>query len=140
MESAKILVPFIASLDPLWADELDIMGKERGWDPLQIIGALCGYTLEQQAHMWIPQHPFFSDNHHPTGSDVECRQCKKIFKAPYPGAFICSNYCAEIYYPMAARPPETPQVKIDDSIKYPKAPKEKGDGKSWRKAQFTPEA
>lgn len=104
MESAKLVVPFIASLDPLWSDEIEVMRKERGWDDLQILGALCGYTLEQQAHMWIPQHPFFSDNHIPAGARQVCVVCDKEWIVAYPGQPVCSNACAEAYYAKKSNP------------------------------------
>lgn len=98
IESARILLPFIASLDPLWRDEIDVMRSERGFDELQTIGALVGYTLEQQAHMWIPQHPFFSDTHRPAGTRQACPQCGEGWIVAYPGQPVCSNACAIAFY------------------------------------------
>jgi hypothetical protein len=98
VESAKILLPFIASLDPLWRDEIDCMKQERGFDDLQCLGALVGYTLEQQAHMWIPRHPFFSDTHMAAGTKRECPECHKEWIVAYPGQPVCSNRCAASYH------------------------------------------
>ena len=97
-ESANILVPFIKELDPLWADYIEVMRAERGFDNLQIMAALVGYTLDQAGHMWVPQHPFFFDTHKPAGSKSPCKQCGLDFIAPYPGAQLCGNDCAYTYY------------------------------------------
>lgn len=95
-QAAALVLEYLSSLDPQWRIRIQVAQEERHWDKLQTLCQLAAYTLEQNAHLWIPPHPAFEADYHPTGSTALCPVCQKEFISRYPGQPFCSNSCAQV--------------------------------------------
>jgi len=96
-QAAHIILMWLGSLDTRWATNIQVAREERHWNDLQIIGQLASYTLDQNAHLIVPQHPAFEiggSRGGGTGSMLACPHCEKPFIARYAGQPYCSNACA----------------------------------------------
>lgn len=82
-EYARAFIEFVAALDPAWAKRIESARAERGWTDLQMVTAWVARTLENEAHMTAPPHPFFQPAFRP--STGKCAGCGKRFKPEFAG-------------------------------------------------------
>ena len=98
LKAASTVLAYIGSLDPTWAERIQITKDEFHYDDLQCVGCYIANQLEAGLHTVIPRHPFFEPGFEPQSGPHTCLQCKVQFKPDYPGQPLCSNACAIKYY------------------------------------------
>ena len=98
LKAASVVLAYMGSLDPTWAERIKITKDEFGYDDLQTCGAYIANQLEQGLHTVIPRHPFFEPGFIPPSDKHICPVCEKPFQQSYPGQPICGNICAAAYY------------------------------------------
>lgn len=105
--ACALLYDKIASMSMEWSQKLDAMRQERGLRPDQIICALIANSLDLSMHMTIPaDHPYFSENFKPGGSNFNCIICNSPQSRNYPGqppvCITADNKCANKFNSLAA--------------------------------------
>jgi len=107
---AERILDWLKNLDATWKNRIEALVEERKLEPLQVIGVLCSWSLENGMHMEIPVLPQLLDGFSPAGTTAECPQCLTEYVMEYPGKPYCGNDCAD-----AARRGEPPKyIVIDD--------------------------
>lgn len=96
--AAQRILDFCNGIDPAWSERLRAVREERGFSPLQTVGAFVGYVLDNSFHMEIPTHPYFHDGKFAASRERECPECHQTFKALHPGQVCCSNPCGRVYF------------------------------------------
>lgn len=96
-EAAEMVYDWIAGLEPLWGERLQIMRDERGLTKLQCLGSLIAYPLEHALHMTVVQHPAFEGTLWQPGGKLTCPNCAMEYEPPYPGMPYCGGACAAAY-------------------------------------------
>lgn len=98
----SVILAYFKSLDPGWAAKIEAVQDERHFSDEQCVYLFMANTLDQDQHMLIPaDHPFFTPDHMPTGTEGTCPECLKPFVRAYIGQPVCSNDCAKIFYARA---------------------------------------
>ena len=99
LKAATILLEYVGSLDPTFAERIQITKDEFHYDDLQTAGAYIADQLEAGRHTVIPRHPFFEPGFTPPPAEgVVCPICKNKFDPAYPGQALCGNICAAAFY------------------------------------------
>jgi hypothetical protein len=96
-DCAQILADYIFSLDPTWANRLQVMKDERGFTTLQAISTCIAHVLERGEHMMVIKHEALEPNPWRRGEKMECPECHVLYTPRYPGEPYCSNEHAESY-------------------------------------------
>lgn len=109
-EEADHLLAWVATLDPHWADLIEVIRYERHWNGRMILGAMVAHCLENGLQMAVPMHPYFEPGFVPTGSVAVCPKCGKEYKPAYQGQPLCSNACAVT----DVKPEPAPPPVVDD--------------------------
>jgi hypothetical protein len=97
-KAAGVVLEYIGTLDPTWAERIQITKDEFQYDDLQCVGAYVANQLDAGLHTVIPRHPFFEPGFVPPQDGHVCPVCKLDFKPLYPGQPVCSNQCAATFY------------------------------------------
>ena len=97
--ACSLIYDKIGSMSAEWGQKLDAMRIERGLRRDQIVCALIANSLDTNMHMVIPaDHPYFSENFRPGGTNFNCIMCGSPQSRSYPGQPpICispDNKCA----------------------------------------------
>lgn len=100
LKLADELLAYIGSIDPTWAERIEITRSEYSLDSLQVLGAYVGSVLDAGQHTVVPRHPFFEPDFTPvdTTGNTTCPVCGQPFKPAYATQPVCSNACAKVYY------------------------------------------
>ena len=99
LRAATTLLEYISSLDPTFAERIQITKDEFHYDDLQTAGAYIANELEAGRHTLVPRHPFFEPGYAPPPKEgVECPVCHNKYNPEYPGQAMCGNACALTYY------------------------------------------
>jgi len=94
---AESLASWICTLDPTWANRLQIMKDERGFSTTQALSTCIAYVLEHDLHMVILKHDALEPSPWRRGEKMECPECHVLYTPNYPGQPYCGNSCAETY-------------------------------------------
>lgn len=95
------ILAFIGTLDPMWANRLEIVQTDRHLDNIQTLGSLVVRPLDAGEHTVVSSHPFFAGDYTPTSQTTKCPVCEQDFQPGHPGQPVCSNDCALIFYKKA---------------------------------------
>lgn len=101
-DCAATLADWICTLDPTWANRLQIMKDERGFTTTQALSTCIAYVLEHDLHMVILKHDALEPSPWRRGEKMECPECGTLYAPVYPGQPYCGNLCADTYRRRAA--------------------------------------
>jgi hypothetical protein len=95
--NASEVLTWISSLEPLWRDRIEALKQERGFDDIEALTSLCGYTLDNSLHMIVPKHPILEGV--PWQADEKnCPECGVSYHEKYPSQATCGAYqCGKSY-------------------------------------------
>lgn len=95
--AAEVLLDHVRGLDPTYAARIQAKIDEQHLTAYQVLGAFCGYVLDNSLHMQLPQHPLFRQGATPTPLRQRCAYagCNKTFAAQWPGQRYCSFVCTQ---------------------------------------------
>lgn len=105
--ACNLIYDKICSMSGEWGQKLDAMRVERGLRKDQIVYALVANTLDLNMHMTIPaDHPYFTENFKPGGTNFNCIICNEPQSRAYPGqpplCVTADNKCANKFHALAA--------------------------------------
>ena len=103
-KEATHLLDFVRSLDPSWNERAKITMQEKGYTPLQVIGAWIGHVLDAGQHMLAARHPFFEQGFRASGAESQCPVCGQTFRVAFPGQQACNDACWREWPKVKERP------------------------------------
>lgn len=100
-DCAPRVLAWIGSLDPDWAQRIEIMKSERGFDDKTILASLCAHVLENNLHMTLPAHEAVQGMYW-TPDEVRCPVCDRLYLMKYPDQRTClAPECGRAYHKLA---------------------------------------